>query len=660
MITTAFIIPSRKLDLFSSAYLTGSIEITLFGHYLSALGLLQLFVLGIAMLAQQVLCMTSVNESIFPTRRPSSTPVPPQQVCFNATRKDSDVSIKTKKSAQREQNTDRKDAAWAILQRKSAPFPSRRQSSICAPQQMPINVTRKDSDVSIKPTQLQQCEKQVDAEEAVWTILQRKDSAIDGIEIPSPSNIKPTVVHNVSSTRHVTWSTTSSFSTVSFNDPFEATPEPELPADYKQAFVVKRDCFCLHQAACSSSTRQHDLCNVEDKIDAILSKHDRPTITISPSLAYSNFPLLCNMSKRAVNGRSLRLSGCETLYIDIDVTTATSFDLIRQVRLNVESMVRILNASSKAMPLPKLHIGFSSAKPSSIRASHFAVAMGPLHRLENLGNVTIAANQALNPHTGFHVPIFRYKSNRGNRLRAARFCTALTDCMTSQHPSNAELISQQLIFDIKMELLHIESQARLELLDFDSSDEEPSTSTKETPSPSDDEYDSSATSSSEKNLYTFPSKRRSTILPQPSKPQSARDRLYSRLTCFDTMPASIARRIDLALADLHDLYFPLSRSTSTTTISTASSFSATTQRPGAPPPRWLLPLQTAMRLTKPSYEILTLMANEMFPGAAFANARAWIAGNWSGEVRYGSCSAASGSVGSGEMGFGGEERRFSI
>jgi hypothetical protein len=64
-----------------------------------------------------------------------------------------------------------------------------------------------------------------------------------------------------------------------------------------------------------------------------------------------------------------------------------------------------------------------------------------------------------------------------------------------------------------------------------------------------------------------------------------------------------------------------------------------------------------MRLPKPSYEILTLMATEMFPGAAFALARAWIAGNgggFAGGVAGGAAAAAT------EMGLGGEERRFSI
>jgi hypothetical protein len=394
----------------------------------------------------------------------------------------------------------------------------------------------------------------------------------------------------------------------------------------------------------------------------MISKHERPTITISPGFAYSNFPLLCNMSKPAVNGRGLRLEGCETLYISIDVTSATSFDLIRQIRLNVENMVRILAASSRVRLLPKLHISFASSKPSSIRASHFAVAMGPFHRLKNLQNVIIEANQILHPHTGFHVPIFRYKSNRRNRIRAARFCTALTDCMTLQHPNNTDLTSQQLIFDVKMELLHIESQARLEPLDFDSDEEAMSTDTKDIPQPSDDDedddaYNSSGTSSSEDLLSRSSTKKRpSTILPQPPKPRSPRDRLYSRMTCFDSMPASIARRIDLALADLHDLYFPRSTSSSLTTTNTAAT---TTQHStaGPPPPRWLLPLQTAMRLPKPSYEILTLMATEMFPGAAFALARAWIAGNgggFAGGVAGGAAAAAT------EMGLGGEERRFSI
>jgi hypothetical protein len=651
MTATTFVLPARKFELLSTVYLTGSIEVSFFSHYFSALGLLQLCLFALAMLAQQIACMTSVHESLFPTRRSSSTCAPPQSTCINATRKDSDVSVKTGKLARREGKTGHKDAAWAILQRKRDPLSSRRQSSICVPpQQMPINVTRKDSDVSIASTQLRQCEKQVDAEEAAWTILQRKDSGIDGIDLPAPSTRKPSLAHTQPPNRHVTWSTTSSFSSVSFSNPFGETPDLELPADYKQAFVVKRDCFCLHQVACSLSSLQHELSNVEGRVDAMLSKHDRPTITVSPGLAYANFPLLCNMSKRAVNSRSLRLTGCETLYINIDVTTATSFDLIRQVRLNVESMVRILAASSKVTPLPKLHIGFASAKPSTIRASHFAVAMGPFHRLKNLGNVTIDANQTFNPHTGFHVPIFRYKSNRRNRIRAACFCTALQDSMTSSHPRNAELTSQQLIFDIKMELLHIESQARLELADFDSSsDEEPlSTDPNENnlETSSEEDYDSSGTSSSESRHPHL--KRRATTIPAPPKPQSPRDRLYSRLTCFDSMPASIARRIDVALADLYDLHFPLSSSASTSSITSSSTnTSATRNSASPPPPRWLLPLQTAMGLSKPSYAILTLMATEMFPGAAFANARAWMAGNGS-------------AVGGEEGGVGGEERRFSI
>jgi hypothetical protein len=186
-----------------------------------------------------------------------------------------------------------------------------------------------------------------------------------------------------------------------------------------------------------------------------------------------------------------------------------------------------------------------------------------------------------------------------------------------------------------------------------------STDTKDIPQPSDDDedddaYNSSGTSSSEDLLSRSSTKKRpSTILPQPPKPRSPRDRLYSRMTCFDSMPASIARRIDLALADLHDLYFPRSTSSSLTTTNTAAT---TTQHStaGPPPPRWLLPLQTAMRLPKPSYEILTLMATEMFPGAAFALARAWIAGNGGGFAGGAAAAAAT------EMGLGGEERRFSI
>ncbi|KAF1821424.1 uncharacterized protein K489DRAFT_247804 [Dissoconium aciculare CBS 342.82] len=574
MTSTTILIPSRKKELFLYAFLTGLIRISLVGHYFSALGLHHLYVLGLSMLAQQILCMTSVNDALFSGRRPSSTCVPPRQVS--------------------------------------------------------VNVTRKDSDVSIRISKPPQCEQRVDAEEAAWAILQRKDSAIDGIDLPPPPKTNAAPVQALPPTRHVTWSTASSVSSGSFIDPFEGSSHSKLPADYKQAFIVKRDRFFLHRAECSPSSLQEDLTNVEARIQSILFRHRRPTITIRRDLAYSNFPLLCDMTRRAVNSRGLCLAGCETLYIDIDLTsTAPSFDVIRNVRLNVDNFTRMLAASSKSSPLPKLHISFSTSSPSTIRASHFAVAMGPFYRLSNIEHVNIEANQAMNPLTGSYEPIFARKSNRRNGVRAARICAAIKQCMTSQHPANAELISQQLIFDVKMELLHIESNALLDSLDLDS-DEELLFGSQKGDGQASSGDDSDGTSSGEGGQFH---QKRPVILTTTAKPQSPRDRLYSRMTCFDTMPASIARRIDLALADLHDLHLPFtnprpqSPSASSSTQSRIRHYPRhQLQKPLSPPPRWLQPLQTAMRLERPSYAILTLMAVELFPGASFANARAWIAG----------------------------------